>query len=47
LLARLVFRCSRLAATLRDQVMARVSAKAALGTIQRLLADMPVPSRTS
>jgi salicylate hydroxylase len=47
LLARLVFRRSRLAATLRDLVMATVSAEAALGPIQRLLADMPVPSRTS
>lgn len=39
LLARLVFRRSRLAATLRDLIMARVSAKAALGPIRKLLAE--------
>jgi salicylate hydroxylase len=47
LLARLVFRRSRLAATLRDLIMATVSAKAALGPIQRLLAETPVASRAS
>ena len=41
LLARLVFRRSRLAATLRDLIMARVSAKVALGPIQKLLAELP------
>jgi 2-polyprenyl-6-methoxyphenol hydroxylase-like FAD-dependent oxidoreductase len=41
LLARLVFRRNRFVATLRDLIMARVSAKVALGPIQKLLADVP------
>jgi 2-polyprenyl-6-methoxyphenol hydroxylase-like FAD-dependent oxidoreductase len=45
LLARLVLRRSRLVATLRDLVMARVSAKVALGPIQKLLAEAGVDAR--
>jgi salicylate hydroxylase len=45
LLARLVLRRSRLVATLRDLVMARVSAKVALGPIQKLLAEARVNAR--
>ena len=41
LLARLVFRRNRLVATLRDLIMARVSAKVALGPIHKLLAEVP------
>jgi len=41
LLARLVFRRNRFVATLRDLIMARVSAKVALGPIHKLLADVP------
>ena len=45
LLARLVLRRSRVVATLRDLVMAKVSAKVALGPIQKLLAESEVDAR--
>ncbi|WP_116046033.1 FAD-dependent oxidoreductase [Amycolatopsis palatopharyngis] len=43
-LARLMFRQSKVFATLRDLAMSKVSVEAALGPIKKLLADSPLPT---
>ena len=42
-----VFRRSRLITTLRDLIMAKVSAKLALRPIQKLLGDVPLSNQVS